>query len=221
MKVRAVIFDFDQTLVNDYPQHTRAFLLAAKKFGYRLSKKKIQKKFGVSAKSLVHELIPKMTEKELEKFVDYKENSYRKLTREKGIKLIPNVLQTLKFLRKKKIKIAIASSASRQNILLDFQKTGLSKFRIPFIAAEDVHHTKPNPEPLLKAARLVRVSPKNCYYIGDSKYEMIAAKRAKMFAIGIHTGAYSEKELEKNGAKIVFKNFKQLEKFLRKQLTPC
>lgn len=217
MKIKAVIFDFDQTLVLDYPAHTKAFILTARKFGYRLDKKSIEKRFGVSAKPLVHQLIPEMPEKELKKFVAVKEKIYREITRKEKVRLVPYAFEIFRFLKKRKIKFALASSASKKNIELDLQKTGLSKFRIPFIAAEDVHHTKPNPEPLLKAARLIRVSPRDCVYVGDSIFEMIAARRARMYPIGIHTGIYSERELKRNGAKVVFHNFRQLEKFLEKK----
>ena len=40
--------------------------------------------------------------------------------------------------------------------------------------------------------------------MGDSNYDMLAAKRAKMYPIGISTEFYSNKRLRKNGAKFVF-----------------
>jgi HAD superfamily hydrolase (TIGR01509 family) len=218
MKVQAVIFDFDQVLIRAYSQHTKAFLAAGRKFGYKLNRREIQKRFGISAKELVRQLIPKIAEDELEKFVDYKERIYRKLVKKEGVSLMPYAEQLLKFLQKNKIKVAVASSASEKNIRLAYRKTQLKNFFLPFVAAEHVKRHKPHPEPLLKAAKILGVDPQACIYVGDSIYEMIAAKRAGMFAIGLHTGIYAERELKKHGAQKVFHNLLQLKKFISKLL---
>lgn len=43
----------------------------------------------------------------------------------------------------------------------------------------------------------MRVKSKSCVFVGDSEYGILAAKRAKMFAVGITTGVYSKKKLRK------------------------
>ena len=217
MKLHAIIFDLDQTLISDYPQHTRAFMLAGKKFGYNFKRKEIYPFFGISAKNLIRKLDPKISQKNLLELVQYKEKIYRKISRKEGVKLLPFAFDIFEFLGRKKIKYAIASSANRRNILLDFRNTGLKKFKIPFISADDVKHTKPNPEPLLKAAKLIHENPKHSAYVGDSIYEIMAAKRAGMYAVGVHTGFYSKQDLKKKGAKIVFDNLGQFKKFLERK----
>lgn len=77
---------------------------------------------------------------------------------------------------------------------------------------------KPNPELLFKSARILKVKPNECIYIGDSENEMIAARRANMYGVGITTGVFSKKQLEKAGAKKVFKSREEFLEFLKSSL---
>ena len=212
---KAIIFDYDQVIVNSYIDHLAAFSWVAKKFGIKLNPKILYKKFGRSAKNILEELVPEMSEMQIKKFVEEKDKFYHKIAIKRGIHLMRGVREILQFLNDKKIKCAIASSASRSNLLLGLQKTKIRKYFSAIVAAEDVKHHKPHPEPLLKAAKLLKVKPKDCIYIGDSIYEMIAARRAKIFAVGITTGIYSKKQLYAKGADEVVENILELKKFLK------
>jgi phosphoglycolate phosphatase-like HAD superfamily hydrolase len=86
------------------------------------------------------------------------------------------------------------------------------------VASEHTKKHKPNPEPLIKAAKIIETNPKNCIYVGDSIYEMLAAKRAKMLAVAILSGNYSRKKLKEAGANLIFKNINDFKKFLEKEL---
>ncbi|MEM5805463.1 MAG: HAD-IA family hydrolase [Candidatus Aenigmatarchaeota archaeon] len=218
MQIKAVIFDFDQVLIDSYKDHLDAFLLAAKKFRIKLNKEEIYKGFGKSAKELVKSQHPELPEKFLEKFVMEKEKIYREILKKRGAKLMKGAREILKFLKKRKIKIALSSSASRKNINLSFKVLKIRKYFDVVVASEDVKKHKPNPEPLLKAAKRLRVNPKNCIYLGDSIYEMMAAKRAKMAAIGILSGIYTIKDLQKYKPLKIVKNLLEAKTFLEKIL---
>ena len=51
------------------------------------------------------------------------------------------------------------------------------------VSGDTLLKAKPDPEPLLYAAKLLGVSPENCWYIGDAKRDMVAANRAAMVSI--------------------------------------
>ncbi len=216
MKIKAVIFDFDEVLVKSYVDHSNAFLIAAKRFGYRLNKKDIYKRFGKSGKDIIRELLPNLTQKEIENFICEKEIVYKKIISKKVILPVKGVEELLNFLKEKRMKYAISSSASIKNILIVLRKAKLKKYFKIIVAAEHVKHHKPNPEPLLKAAKLLKTKPTNSIYIGDSIFEMQASKGAGMIGIAILTGVYNSKELKKAGANYVFNNINGMANFLQK-----
>ncbi len=216
MKVKAVIFDFDEVLVKSYTDHANAFTLTAKKLGYRINKKELYKRFGKSGKEIIRELLPTLTTKKVKNFINEKEVVYRKTISKKTIPPVKGLEELLKFLKEKGIKYAISSSASIKNILIVLQRTRLKKYFKVIVAAEHVKHHKPHPEPLLKAAKLLKTRPTNCIYIGDSIFEMQAARGAKMTSIGILTGIYNSKELRNAGANYIFREINKVKDFLQK-----
>lgn len=216
MGINAVIFDFDQVLVKSYTDHINAFSIVAKKFGYELKKKEICKRFGKAGKEMIRELLPNLTEKQIEKFMNEKEENYRKIISKKNIQPMKGTRELLGFLKKRKIKCAISSSAIIKNILIALRKTKLKKYFKIIIAAEHVKHHKPHPEPLLKAAKLLKVKPTNCIYIGDSIFEMQATRRARMIGIGVLTGAYNSNELKRNGASYIVNDMREVKSLLQR-----
>jgi pyrophosphatase PpaX len=214
--MRAVIFDFDQVIVRSAEKHLKAFLITFKKHGYKVRKEKILKRFGKTADQILKEIFPDWNKRKVEKFLKEKEGAYREIIEKEGIRTIKGVKNLIKSLVKKKVKIAICSASFRRNIIIPLQRTSLRKYFKIIVSAESVKKHKPNPDPLLKTAKLLKEKPENCIYIGDSIYEMQAAKRAKMLAIGILTGFYSERELKENGANYVCRNWNEVQRLLAK-----
>ncbi len=218
MGIKAIIFDFDQVLVKSYTDHINAFLIVAKDFGYKLKKEEICKRFGKSGKEIIQELLPNLTENEIKNFMNEKEENYRKIISKKTIQPMKGTRELLVFLKKKKIKCAISSSASIKNILIVLRKTKLKKYFKTIVAAEHVKHHKPHPEPLLKAAKLLKTRPTNCIYIGDSIFEMQATRRARMMGIGVLTGIYNSNELKRNGASYIVNDMREVKSLLQRLL---
>jgi beta-phosphoglucomutase-like phosphatase (HAD superfamily) len=72
------------------------------------------------------------------------------------------------------------------------------------VDASHVKHAKPEPDLLLYAADQLSVDPANCWYIGDSTWDMVSAVAAGMAAIGVTAGsAVSEAALAGAGAAAV------------------
>jgi len=211
--IKAVLFDFDEVIVRSYENHLKAFLKTARKFGFKIKKEEIMERFGISASEIIKELL-KLKGKELKRFVEEKERVFRKLS--KKIVLVKGVKGILKFLKESNLKVGIVSSAARKNIEKALKAKDLKEFFDVIISAEDVKRHKPFPDPLLKAAKILKVKPKECVYIGDSKYEMLAAKKAGMIGIGILTSFYSARELKKHGATYVCKNFREVKSLIQK-----
>ncbi len=222
MEVRAVIFDFDQVLIDSYNDHVDSFVIAAEKSGMKLNHNQIRKiyhEFGKSANEIMKEIYPKITARELKKFTTERDVVYKSIVEKNGIKLMKGAKEFLSFLAKKKLKIALVSSGSRKNIDLGFRKTGIGKFFDLVISSEDTRLHKPHPDPLIKAAKILKVNAKQCLYIGDSIYEIISARRARMNGVGVATGEYPQSALERNGAVKVFKNLVEFRKNFEKLLT--
>lgn len=217
MKIKATIFDFDEVIIKSYKDHLDAFIEVAKKHGIKVKREEVKRLFGLPAKQMFKKILPTASNQQIEKMVKERDRVYLKLLRKRGTKLVPYLKNFLKFLEKNNFKIAIASSSQRKSILIALEMAKIKHYFEAIVSVEDTKKHKPHPEPLLKAAKLIGVKPKYCAYIGDSIYEMIAAKRAKMKAFGLLTGSYSKKQLMQAGADYVAKNYLELKNYFKKQ----
>ena len=77
-----------------------------------------------------------------------------------------------------------------------------------------VKHAKPAPDLLLHAADQLDVGPHRCWYIGDSVWDMRAARAAQMIGVGVATGAVPVETLRDAGAVLCFQSLVELHRDL-------
>lgn len=195
MKIKAVLFDIDGTLIPlDVGLYTT--IKAAKLLGLKPPSKKymVRETFGYTSAEYFPKLFPgkgKLTKK----FIELKYKSYY----EKGaVKPFKDTVKVLTSLKKKGYKIGIVSTNSKR-----FARFILDKICVPYdtlISLDDVKHRKPSPEPVLKACKKLGIKPEEAVFVGDQAFDMQAGKSAGVLTIGITTGRNKKSELLRAGA---------------------
>jgi phosphoglycolate phosphatase-like HAD superfamily hydrolase len=74
----------------------------------------------------------------------------------------------------------------------------------PMVTRDVVRHAKPDPDLFLAAAALLGVEPRHAFVVGDSVWDLLAARRAQAIGIGLMSGGYGREELERAGAYRVY-----------------
>jgi phosphoglycolate phosphatase-like HAD superfamily hydrolase len=74
----------------------------------------------------------------------------------------------------------------------------------PVITRDQVAYAKPNPDLFLLAAERLHVPPGDCFVVGDSIWDLLAAQRAGALGVGLLSGGYGSEELETAGAYRVY-----------------
>lgn len=110
-------------------------------------------------------------------------------------KLYDGVLDILRHLQTRKHKMALVSSASRQQLQLYFDVFGIGKFFSVIVAREDVDEQKPSSKPILHAIERLDVSPKDCAVIDDADDGIEAAKKIGATTIGVTWGFNSYRRI--------------------------
>ena len=100
------------------------------------------------------------------------------------------------------IPCAIGTSTERKNIRLTFEQLKLESYFQGIVCSEDIKNGKPDPEVFIKAANTISVAPMNCIVFEDSTYDIKAAKKVGMKALGVCTSK-SEEDLFNCGADYV------------------
>jgi beta-phosphoglucomutase-like phosphatase (HAD superfamily) len=82
------------------------------------------------------------------------------------------------------------------------------------VARGDVQRAKPEPDLFLTCAERLGVPAGECYVVGDAVWDLLAARRAGMFSVGLQTGGYGEDELTRAGAFRVYRDAEELRESL-------
>ena len=101
-------------------------------------------------------------------------------------------------------KLGVVTAKRRRTVDLAFRVLDLERFFGAVVTAEDTERPKPDPEPVLVALRRLGSEPADAAFVGDSPFDMGAAKAAGVFAVGVSWGGlHSEERLCEAGANVV------------------
>jgi len=203
--LKAVIFDMDGVITNTVPHHFSAWKKFFKQHGVNLSKRAYEKKVnGIPRKDGITNILGKVNKKELEQMMEEKQKMFVEAINNKPPKSFPGFIQFITQLKRKKIKIAAASSSKNTKFIL--KKIKIYDRFDKVITGYDFKKPKPNPEIFLKAAKELKVKPNECVVFEDAILGVEAGKKAKMKVIGFASG--NIKDLKK--ADLICKSFEKI-----------
>jgi HAD superfamily hydrolase (TIGR01509 family) len=203
----ALLLDLDGTLTDSVYQHALAWRKALELGGINLSVWRIHRRIGMSggllAESLARETGQHLTEKEAAKMKRAHARLFAAQMRD--VRLLPGARELMRHLTKTGVPWAVATSGALASArpllkLIDVPKG------IPIISRDDVQHAKPNPDLWLAAAARLGVPIEQCIAIGDSVWDLLAARRARALGVGLLSGGYGAEELERAGAYRVYED---------------
>jgi pyrophosphatase PpaX len=97
-------------------------------------------------------------------------------------------------------RLGIVTAKRRATVELAFANVPLGHLFEVVVGGDETPRHKPDPEPLLCAAKRLRVSPQVCAYVGDSPFDIRAARAAGMHGIAVTWGGIHGRErLEAEG----------------------
>jgi pyrophosphatase PpaX len=109
----------------------------------------------------------------------------------------PGVEESLARLRSAGTKVAVVTSKRLLSVEMALKNfPGLRDVVDRFVTLEDTTQHKPSPEPLLRGLELLGGIPKeSAAYVGDSPFDVQAAKAADLTSVAVSWGAFSEGRL--------------------------
>jgi|SRR5579862_1309293 len=103
-----------------------------------------------------------------------------------------DVLETLK---ERGRRLGVVTAKRRSTVDLAFAKLPLGHLFEAVVGGDETERHKPDPEPLLVAASRLGAEPQECAYVGDSPFDVRAAKAAGMYAVAVTWGRIHDRAL--------------------------
>jgi HAD superfamily hydrolase (TIGR01509 family) len=202
------LFDMDGTLVDSVYQHVAAWQEALHAEGIELSVWRIHRRIGMSGglftEMLLREINRPVTPDLLERLQAHHLEAFRRLA--PRVRPLPGATKLLEQLSKSRIPWAIATSGRLASAQASLKVLGLETDRIVLITREEVRRAKPDPDLFVAAAAKLNVDIESAVIVGDSIWDMLAARRARGLGVGVLSGGYGQDELERAGAIRVYED---------------
>jgi HAD superfamily hydrolase (TIGR01509 family) len=203
----AFLFDLDGTLVDSVYQHVLAWHEAMTKVGIQLGVWTIHRRIGMSgglmANAILHETGHTVTTQEASRLIQLHGQAYARLADQ--VRPLPGARELLAYLSQADVPWAIATSGRLESARPTLDALGVGT-GVPVITRDQVAHAKPDPDLFLAAAERLGVAISDSVVVGDSVWDLLAARRARALGVGLLSGGYGQDELERAGAYRVYQD---------------
>jgi pyrophosphatase PpaX len=92
------------------------------------------------------------------------------------------------------VRLGVVTAKRRSTVDLAFARLRVGHLFETVVGGDETEKHKPDPEPLLLAAHRLGVSPQDCAYVGDSPFDIRAAKAAPMYSVAVTWGRIHHRE---------------------------
>jgi HAD superfamily hydrolase (TIGR01509 family) len=201
------LFDLDGTLVDSVYQHVLAWREALEQAGIELAVWRIHRRIGMSGglfvNALLREIGREVTPNDVERIQQLHTEAYTRLAAQ--VRPLPGARELLEHLSQLGVPWAIATSGRLQTARPALELLGLGT-QTPVITRDEVQYAKPDPDLFLAAAARLSVPIDEAIVVGDSIWDLLAARRARALGVGLMSGGYGQDELERAGAYRVYQD---------------
>jgi HAD superfamily hydrolase (TIGR01509 family) len=202
------LFDLDGTLVDSVYQHVLAWKQALDADGIALSVWRIHRRIGMSGGLFLNQLLretqTEMSVERVERLQQMHAEAYRSLGHQ--VRPLPGARELLDALTQTGIRWAIATSGRLATASVNLAALGVDPAVTTVVTRDEVKHAKPDPDLFVRAAERLGVPVEETVVVGDSVWDMLAARRCRALGVGLLSGGYGAEELERAGALRVYED---------------
>jgi HAD superfamily hydrolase (TIGR01509 family) len=203
------VLDIDGTLVDTNYQHAIAWFRAFRAQGIVLPVWRIHRHIGMGGDQLVSALTDERTERELG-------DRIRAQEKERYLELIDEVepmegsRSLIEELKRRGHTVVLASSAKEDEVEHYLDQLDARALADGWTTSADVGATKPEPDLIYAALERIGGSPNDAVMVGDTPWDVHAARGAGVETIAVLTGGFAIEELSESGAVAVFESVDEL-----------
>lgn len=185
--MKGAIFDMDGVVVDNHAFHFKAWMAFAEKYKFELNEKIYRDQYnGKTNADLFKMIFGDISREDLNRYAEEKESLYHKLYAS-HMKAHTGLIDFLEYLKKKKIKIALGTSAPTQNVDFVLDTLKLRKYFEVIVDGAQVERGKPDPQVYQLCAMKLGLEPKDCVVFEDSLAGLESGVRAGCIIVGVAT----------------------------------
>jgi len=205
---RAVLLDWDGTLLNSYASDTRAYLAMFRALDIEWTTREIERHYSPNWYHVYQAAqIPRARWTEAD-------HIWRKAYAKERPALLPGARSTLRLLARK-YHLGLVTSGSRTRVRTQLRQFEFVSFFQACVYSEDAPKKKPHPAALRIALERLKVQPEECVYVGDTPEDIHMARRAGVRAIGVLGPFPSARRIRAANPDVLLRSIRELPRYLR------
>lgn len=209
--INLVILDFDGTLADTVEIIVLTNQETQRRMNYPVCEpEKIIATIGLPLEECIVTMYPEVKQEEMPQWLAIYREVFDGLKKHMVPSLFPHVLETLRELHRRGIVLTVASSRGKVSLADFLREMGIAPYISYVLAAEDVTHAKPNPEPVLKTLEALSFKPEETLVVGDMPVDIQMGLGAGTLTCGVTYGNSNRAALTAAGANFVIDIFGEL-----------
>jgi membrane protein len=193
MQKKAILFDIDGTLVDSNDLHVTAWDEVLRGAGHNFDRATLHSQIGKGGDNYVPALLPEADEEEQERLKKAHGDAFKR--RIDQVKPFPGARDLLLKVRDSGRKVVLASSASGEELEKHVENLGAAEILEGATSKDDVAHSKPCPDIFQAALERAGVRAEEAVVVGDTPYDIEAARRSGIDAVAVRSGGFPDDTL--------------------------
>ncbi len=208
--IRAAIFDLDGTLVDSNDLHAEAWQEAFRHFGKEIAYRDLRQQIGKGGDQYLPVFLSPVELQQFgEELNEFRSALFKKKYLER-VQAFPKVRDLFERIRADGNKVALASSGNADEIEHYVALAKIGNLIDARTTKSEVRHSKPEPDVFLEVLNQLRLPADEAIVIGDTPYDVQAAKKSQMQTIALLCGGFFEDELRASGAVAIYRDIADL-----------
>jgi len=194
-RFRGVILDVDGTLVDSNDAHAKAWTTSMAENGFKVPFAAIRKLIGMGGDKLMPTAIGVEEEAPVGKKIAKRRKEIFLSEHLPNLFPTPGAEELVAYLKKRGFKMAVASSATEEELSPLLRVCRADQYVVAKTSSDDAENSKPDPDIVLAALRQLGMTAKETVMLGDTAYDIQAAKKAGVGVIALRCGGWGDVDL--------------------------
>lgn len=191
-QTRAVIFDVDGTLIDSNDAHAHAWVEALIDFGHPVTFEQVRPLIGMGGDKILPRLAGVQKDSDAGKAIDARRSDLFIRTYLPNLHAFPGTRELLVALQGRGLKLVVASSSKPDELKPLLALTGAAQLFAAQTSSKDAPESKPDPDIVHAALRRAGVPAAQVVMVGDTPYDLEAARRAGVRFVGVRCGGWGD-----------------------------
>ena len=193
--LRAVVLDIDGTLIDSNDAHAHAWVDVGREFGHEIGFAHVRRLIGMGGDKVLPQLTGVDEESEEGEAIQKRRGEIFRSEYLPKLRPFPHARELLERFRDEGLTLVVATSASKEDMGGLLKQAGIADLMDEKTSSSDAEESKPDPDIVEAALESAGVAPDEALMLGDTPYDVEAARRAGVRCVAVRCGGWGDEEL--------------------------